>query len=660
MLKQRFQTKSEIERFLQELSNYSLPQTQELYKSSPQEYTDFALSLRQSILQNILKNGDVGNTQYLLLYLLFAPLQGQIPQEEGLEPFINTAKSHFLAQGLGEFENLMLLELEVLCLLLDSKSEEAIKRYIQGISHINIHFKNAGLSAEFIRTYFPKMQISMELFLESVSEILGSEYYCSLSFEMRRSILNWQLHCFWNVPSFFNHRSWLSLYPLWKELFYLHLKEGNVGAMEHAVYMQFFIYHMCGNSFSSQEQWREFSSEIDEVGSKYYESFAISQALPKPSTNPQGKITIALLRDRIVENSPYKVEYSFLKQLLSNEAFKEKYTIKIYLMSLLEKSENSPSAMQSYQNLGIEIFDVGEYCNTRGFYNSHLQKAMLLREAMIQDSVQILLSPNNGYGISDFLIASNVAPKQVFWSHGNFVYNVPNLTNRITHICGNETSLVREGYEFVGIPVVMDNAFYNPPISPELIAQTRAKFPQDKLILGTIGRLTKIDSLPYLSMLVRIMKAFPQSIYLACGSGNVEEIKQKLQSILGEEYESFMQERFFFCGYVNNVIFGHIIDFWPDSFPMEQGESRIEYVAKGKLSLVLVKDPSKVQKEWITMAVDEEDYYQKALHLLSLSEEQKREVIENIQGGLSRYNQKREELGVDSMMRFLQSLCKNS
>ena len=105
MLKQRFHTKSEIERFLQELSRYEISQTQELYANSPQEYTDFALSLRESILQNILKNGDVGSTQYLLLYLLFAPLQGKIPQEEGLEPFFKTAKSHFLSQGLGEFEN---------------------------------------------------------------------------------------------------------------------------------------------------------------------------------------------------------------------------------------------------------------------------------------------------------------------------------------------------------------------------------------------------------------------------------------------------------------------------------------------------------------------------------------------------------------------------
>lgn len=659
MLKHKIGTKSEIESFLKVLKQYNLSNLEEHYTKSPQEYRDFALSLRQSILQNILKNGDVGNTQYLLLYLLFFPLQGKISQEEALSPYIQTAKSHFLAQGLGDFENQMLLELEVLCLILDARCDEAMKRYIQGISHLNIHSPTSGTSAEFIREFFPKMEISVDVFLESMQTLLQKEYYCSLPLQTARSILNWQLHCFWNVSSFFNHRSWLSLYPLWRELFYHYLQSKSPEAMDHAVYMQFFIYHMCGNSFSSQEQWRNFNEEIDRVASKFYSSFALSQSLPQAQSSNEGKITIALLRDRIVENSPYKVEYSFLKQLLANKEFSEKYTLKIYLMSLLEKSENSQNALQSYQDLGIEICDVAPYCNQMGFYNSHLQKAMLLREMMIQDNVQILLSPNNGYGISDFLIASRVAKRQIFWSHGNFVYDVPELDGKITHICGNEIRVQREGYEFVGIPVVMDNAFYNPPISSELIAKARENFPKDKVILGTIGRLTKIDSLAYLNMVVRIMREFPKTIYLACGSGNTEEIKQKLQSILGDEYEEFMQ-RFYFCGYVNNVIFGHIIDFWLDSFPMEQGESRIEYVAKGGLSLVLVKDPSKVQKDWITMAVDEEDYYQKALHLLSLNQEQKRELVEGILGGLSRYNQRREELGVESMMEFLQSLCKNS
>lgn len=646
--------KSQLEKILKELQGQNLEQMRDLYQSTPEEYVDFALLLREKILSLVLKKGDIGESFYLICYLVFEPIK-DLQSTKDFEPFIQTSQSHFLKPALGDIENLMLLELEVLSLILSGQSHRAIKRYIQGISHLEMHLSVMGRASDFIRECFPKMGITMEQFLESMREILESSYYLKLPIMRARSILNWQLHCFWNVPHFFNHRSWLSLYPLWRELFYHYLHAHETECLDHAMYMQFFIYHMCGNSYTSQEQWKEFCTQIDQVACKHYEKFGREHSLMgvfHQEKKRDSKIVIGILRDRIVENSPYKVEYSFLKQLLSSEHFRSQYQIKIYLMSLLEKSDNAQNIIQSYRQLGIEIFDVGIECNAKGFYNSHLQKALKLNEAIRKDGVEILISPNNGYGISDFVLSLLSAPKQIFWSHGNFVYDIPAIDYKITHICGNSKSIVHENYPFVGIPVVMDQEFYNPSISQSILKQYRLKYPKDKRILGTIGRLTKIDSLPYLKMLIDLMKEFPDTIYLACGSGNIEEIQNKLKSILGQDYEDFMQ-RFYFCGYVDSAIYGHLIDFWLDSFPMEQGESRIEYVAKGKLSLVLVKNPDAVKKEWKTMAISEEDYKEKARYLLRLSEEEKQALIDEIMGGLGRYNQKREELGVESFLEVL-------
>lgn len=646
--------KSQLEKILKEIQSQDLNKMRELYHFAPKEYIDFALLLRQKIIDLVLKKGDIGESFYLICYLVFEPIQ-DLESTEDLKPFIQTAQSHFLEPALGDIENLMLLELEVLCLILSSQSHQAIKRYIQGISHLEMHLSVMGRASDFIRECFPKMGITMEQFLESMGEILESSYYLKLPIIRARSILNWQLHCFWNIPHFFNHRSWLSLYPLWRELFYHYLASPKREELDHAMYMQFFIYHMCGNSYASQGQWREFCLEIDQVACKYYEKFGKEHALMGAFSDEKqndSKIIIGILRDRIVENSPYKVEYSFLKQLLSSEQFRSQYQIKIYLMSLLEKSDNAQNIIQSYKQLGIEIVDVGLECNAKGFYNSHLQKALKLNEAIRKDRVQVLISPNNGYGISDFVLSLRSAPKQIFWSHGNFVYDIPSIDCKMTHICGNSKSIVHENYSFVGVPVVMDQEFYNPPVLESTLKQYRLKYPKDKRILGTIGRLTKIDSLPYLTMLVDLMQEFPDTIYLACGSGNIEEIQNKLKSILAQDYEEFMQ-RFYFCGYVDSAIYGHLIDFWLDSFPMEQGESRIEYVAKGKLSLVLVKNPDAVKKEWKTMAISQEDYREKARYLLNLNQEEKQELIEQIMGGLSRYNQKREELGVESFLEVL-------
>lgn len=646
--------KSQIEKILKEIQNEDIDKMRDLYHTMPKEYLDFALLLREKIIDLVLKKGDIGESFYLICYLVFEPIE-DLESIDDLKPFIQTAQSHFLEPTLGDIENLMLLELEVLCLILSGQSHRAIKRYIQGISHLEMHLSVMGKASDFIRECFPKMGITMEQFLESIREILESSYYIKLPILRARSILNWQLHCFWNVLHFFNHRSWLSLYPLWRELFYHYLNASGEECLDHAMYMQFFIYHMCGNSYSSQEQWREFCTQIDQVACKRYEEFGQERSLIGVFNNEKkkdSKIVIGILRDRIVENSPYKVEYSFLKQLLSSEKFKNQYQIKIYLMSLLEKSDNAQNIIQSYQQLGVEIIDVGLKCNVKGFYNSHLQKALKLNEAIRKDGVEILVSPNNGYGISDFILSLRSAPKQIFWSHGNFVYDIPCLDSKITHICGNSKNIIHEGYPFIGIPVVMDREFYDPYVSEVTLKQYRLRYPRDKRILGTIGRLTKIDSLPYLKMLVELMREFPDTIYLACGSGNIEEIQNKLRSILDQEYDEFMQ-RFYFCGYVDSAIYGHLIDYWLDSFPMEQGESRIEYVAKGKLSLVLVKNPDAVKKEWKTMAVSEEDYREKARYLLRLDDKEKQTLIDEVMGGLDRYNQKREELGVESFLEIL-------
>lgn len=646
--------KSQLEAVLKDLTKQDISTMSHHYERAPDLYLEFALLLRGKIIDLVLKKGDVGESFYLICYLVFEPIDsGRLDRIDDLEPFMRTAQSHFLHPTLGDIENLMLLELEVLCLILLGQTHEAIKRYIQGISHLEMHLSVMGKASEFIRECFPKMGISMEQFLESLQEILSLPYYSGLPIIRARSILNWQLHCFWNVPHFFNHRSWLSLYPLWRELFYYHLGSSASECLDHAMYMQFFIYHMCGNSYASQDQWREFCDQIDRVACERYRAFGEEHSLGASSSpQKQEKKTIGILRDRIVENSPYKVEWSFLKQLLAHEEFTGQYKIKIYLMSLLEKSDNAQHIMQSYRDLGIEIVDIGAECNHKGFYNSHLQKALRLNEAIKKDEVEILISPNNGYGISDFILSVRSAPRQIFWSHGNFVYDIPALDERITHICGNSVAITHEGYGFVGIPVVMDRGFYNPYIPDVTLEQYRSKYPRDKRILGTIGRLTKIDSLPYLKMLVDLMREFPDTIYLACGSGNKEEIQEKLRQILGEDYDDFMC-RFYFCGYVDSAIYGHLIDFWLDSFPMEQGESRIEYVAKGKLSLVLAKNPAIVQKEWKTMAIDEQDYREKACYLLALSHEQKQDLIAEIMGGLARYNAQREELGVKSFLEVL-------
>lgn len=576
------------------------------------ERREVALVFREKMF-HFISQGYLPNKMWLVVYALFKNQDFPIPDER-ISRLRNSFKPRIFDSKNSDNENVLLIELVFLSYILDGLCRQGLIFYIRKILQTPLSCIEAMGSAEFIVSFFCTLGVEFEEFATGLREFFRQDFP-TLNFRQKRFALSWQFHVFWNVGHFYNHKSWLEFYPIWRDAFYeqLHLiKEDPIQAMDLVLYMQFFIYHLCGNNFSTQEEWRIFNTQISKKAAPFYEQFP---ALPSPllweeeslgdlsscacnflSTSPtKGKKKIlGFLRDRLVKNSPYKVEYSFLKRLMGNEFFKQNYEVKIYLMSLIEKGFNDEEVVQSYRELGIEILDaslVETNSSQKNFYedlmygSSHLKKALFLIQKMSLHGVDILISPNNGYGISDFVLAQRVARKQIFWSHGNFVYDVDFLDARVTHICFNQESINHQGYEFLGIPIAMHPFFYNPKVVEDEVIRIKHKYPGG-VVLGVIGRLVKMDSLEYLRAVTQIMHAIldakQECIFLACGVGNVDEIKNKIQKI-----DANLLDRFYFPGFVDSGLYGHVIDLWLDTFPMQQGESRTEFSYKNKLWILL-------------------------------------------------------------------------
>ena len=614
-------TKQELRALLLSIVSYLL-KTQLLGRadivSSLSIYERLFESFRTKIL-GIFERGDILDCAFLYLAFI-AP--STLETDERFDPFIESVQKLLETQPSQE-EYIMLIELGAIARVLanpssqnlsffntntdkydkvDEKSLDGVMFFLSRIMCASIDGLSAGRCGEFLLELFSIRDVGFAYVKPAVERAYIRAHYFAQAPLLVRNVCNWQLHILWNAKNLFNNREWLRLYPVWREQFYTALErvaqalrdiDGSAMPpalaqwLDLALYLQFFIYHICGNSFSKQEQWQEFNTEISQYATPIYTEFAAKflphlPGLDSASHSSKGRKVIGILRDRFVENSPFKVEYSLIKNLLANAEFKQHYEIRIYCMSLVEKSENNPEAIAKFAALGVETIDIGLSFNKAGFYNSHLQKALALREIVLGDEVAMLISPNNGYGISDFLLASRCAGVQVFWTHGNFVYDVSGIDARLTHICNNQKHIIHNGFSFCGIPVQMDRSFYNPNIPQEIITNTRACYvdssaKQPLYLFGVIGRLVKIDSLAYLRSICAILEQNPHWSFLACGLGNEGEIKQKISQINPQ-----LLPRFFFSGYVDSAVYGHILDFWADSFPMEQGESRIEYVAKGR------------------------------------------------------------------------------
>ena len=611
-------TKQELRALLLSIVSYLL-KTQPLghadIVSSLSIYERLFESFRAKIL-GIFEQGDILDCAFLYLAFI-AP--STLETDERFTPFIESVQKLLETQPSQE-EYIMLIELGAIARVLaspssqnlsffntntdkydkvDEKSLDGVMFFLSRIMCASIDGLSAGRCGEFLLELFSIRDVGFAYVKPAVERAYIRAHYFAQAPLLVRNVCNWQLHILWNAKNLFNNREWLRLYPVWREQFYTALErvaqalrdiDGSAMPpalaqwLDLALYLQFFIYHICGNSFSKQEQWQEFNTEISQYATPIYTEFAAKflPHLPKPSLSTNKRKIIGILRDRIVENSPFKVEYSLIKNLLASPEFTQHYEIKIYCMSLIEKSENNPETIAKFAALGVETIDIGLGFNKAGFYNSHLQKALALREIMLKDEVAMLISPNNGYGISDFLLASRCARVQVFWTHGNFVYDISGIDARLTHICNNQKHIIHNGFSFCGIPVQMDRSFYNPNVPQELVANARVCYvdssaKQPVYLFGVIGRLVKIDSLAYLRSICAILEQNPHWSFLACGLGNEGEIKQKISQINPQ-----LLPRFFFSGYVDSAVYGHILDFWADSFPMEQGESRIEYVAKGR------------------------------------------------------------------------------
>ncbi|CCF80352.1 hypothetical protein HBZS_108000 [Helicobacter bizzozeronii CCUG 35545] len=162
-----------------------------------------------------------------------------------------------------------------------------------------------------------------------------------------------------------------------------------------------------------------------------------------------------------------------------------------------------------------------------------------------------------------------------------------------------------------------------------MVQKTRSFYVSDPdmLILGTIGRLTKLDSLEFLDSVLDILHQAPQSVYLACGIGSSHAIQEKLEQLIKEHsLPPSLLGRFKFVGYVDAHLYGHVIDLFLDTFPMQQGESKAEFSAKNKLVLTLSESTPQARQENFNAFVSAHMHALKELctaHAISLEDYQR-------------------------------------
>jgi len=512
-----------------------------------------------------IKNGILPD-ENVIFYILENNINYNEDEKEEIKKYIQILNNS-LSTSSTEEKILIIRVLFVLEFMMDK--EEAIKNFIYRSLFLNIHeakgFYELKDYIELMTKFIEKVDLDFvfNILRDRIKELSN---YSSLEL---RSFFNWILHIIWNIKKYYNNYEFISFYDNLKYLLDELMKQDRISDV---MYVEFFTYHIMGNSFQNIDEWREFNQNVTKKTEPFYKKY--TNNLPKCNPSKKPKKRIAFIKDRIVMNSPFMVEYSLFKSLMEDNKFRDNYELAVYSFNQFEKSDDDEKCIKMLNDIGVIVINPVREFKKDGYYNDHFKKALKMRETLIYDDVDIMIA-GGVFPIVDFLYLSRTAPLQIYYSHGNCAFDIEGIDKRVSHF-NQECSEFK--WNIINVPMAKEflvGTDGEKEVGNIIKAHYKEEFGDDVVILGTIGRLIKIDSDEYLEVVSKIMQENPNTIYLACGLGNTDNIKEKLKKYNIDE------KRFLFLGMINPHIYGWVIDVWLNTFPLPQGNSQEEYHEKG-------------------------------------------------------------------------------
>lgn len=541
-------------------------------------FSRWLVAFREKVIVLLLEKGILPPLTLIQLFPLIHKISGGCERDSRLDNHLMVLKKHLADIKKDSYEYFLVLDLLFILEMLNVNPERGLSDYLGAMIKSNIfeadqYPEGKKLFKEIIHI----CGLTPDEMMDILKSFLDLPYFFHLDFDSQASIMIWILAGIWDDNRYGRTEAFLQLEQPLQRLM-VHALSLNRVAFAMQIYNV--AHFVLSNLFQSQKEMIHFNEQFTKPISSYYINLA--ESFPKPEKSLNHKKKIAFVRDRLVYNSTHKVEFTILEALMKDTDFTALYDVYIYSVGHIEIELDNRAIVAEYEKLGVDVRVIPDGWYGRGYYYDHLEKAKIIRSDMFREGIDIMIATVGNNNVIDFLFATRVAPLQIYWSHGNFAYNIEGIDLRITH-SDEATALsgIREGFKYQFFFAPYDITALKGNTLEAKIIEERQKYPSDTIILGSIGRIVKLENDAYLEAVAEIMRRNPNTIYLACGSSESAFIQSRLKR-LG------IEERFYFTGFIDPHLYGHIIDLYLDTFPMGSGEALNEYLAKEKIAVILL------------------------------------------------------------------------
>ncbi len=538
----------------------------------------FELPQIEEIKLEVIEDIDKGNfipKEYLLIYFLYK--DDNLNNDPVIQNYINKLEQKLFYMKEDNFFKLNLINTIFLLEILNNNFENGLIDYCKRLFiFTNIYLLVNEDYFNFLREFISELNdnsITIEIFKNT----LDVNFINKLNFKNRVMIFTW-IDVIFGCMNLSQKERINVLYDLFKKLLYWLI---GIKAIREVMVLETLIYSRFSTAVENLVyDFKKLEDEICKPCRELYKEWIKNHKelfIPaKKEVNKEGKIKLAFVRPIVTFWSPFKLEYSLIKALLNDEKFIEKYELYFYLMTipdfLVKKEEDE--CVKMLEDLGIKVIRPTLDFYYEGPFADRCELVIKFREKLIKDEIDIVIYSDHFYSVGEFLFLSRCAPKQIYWVHMNHEVDFEGIDKRIIHYPPPPNSRCKDKFEVFKIS--QDEIFLrgNEEKYKEKAKEIRKKFPPDAIILGSIGRLIKVDNYDYLSAVAEILKQNPETIYLACGEGYSDSIKEKLKKLNIDE------NRFFLEGWVEPKVYRYVIDIYLNTFPFSSGEALSEFCAK--------------------------------------------------------------------------------